>query len=323
MLSLKSPLACVWEITNRCNFSCPHCRAYIDAPKENENIEQLIMRELVSNDVLSVNISGGEPLLNKRVFNIISFLYKNGIDVGISTNGFLYKPNAELLKESGLSFIQISLDGPEAIHDSFRGVKGAHKTAIESMQLAKRLGHFVQMNTTITQYNINYAFDNIAIAEQIGVDRIFFRRVVSAGLAERNNDVIPDKSKYISLLMKLIEYKYKANVRVNISIDDPIVAVLDSTRYQDNAMCCSAGITSLGIDSLGNVYPCIFAREKIGNLLDMSLCDIWNNSAVLERIRNRRINVCGNCKHKISCGGCRAANGIFEWDYMCPINETV
>ena len=28
MIELKSPISVVWEITNNCNFKCPHCRAY-------------------------------------------------------------------------------------------------------------------------------------------------------------------------------------------------------------------------------------------------------------------------------------------------------
>ncbi|MEE0873583.1 MAG: radical SAM protein [Ruminococcus sp.] len=321
MLKLKSPLACVWEITNRCNFFCPHCRAYTESPKESIEIEKAIIAQLIENEVLSVNLSGGEPLLNPRIFDIIIEFTQKNIDVGISTNGYIFKEKASRLFDSGISFVQISIDGPEKFHDSFRGVNGAYSHAIESIKYAKKIGLFVQMNTTINAWNMKYVFENIALAERLGVDRIFFRRVVAAGLASKNK-VNPDKTDYINLLKSLIEFKYSNKTNVKISIDDPIVAVLDNIRFDKESICCSAGITSLGIDSKGNVYPCIFARNIIGNLLSESLFDIWNKSKLLERIRNRDIKICSECEYKTSCGGCRGADGILEWDHMCPLVDS-
>lgn len=321
MISLKSPLACVWEITNRCNFICPHCRAYTENPKDNAEIEKKIIKQLIENEILSVNISGGEPLLNPRIFDIIRELTENNIDVGVSSNGFVFAEKVYGLIEAGIHFVQISIDGPKEFHDQFRGVNGAYEHAVESIQIAKKLGLFVQMNTTITAKNIKYVFDNIALAEKLGADRLFFRRVVATGLANQNK-VIPDKIEYINLLKSLLEYKYSNRTHVNISIDDPIIAVLDSTHYDKSSICCcSAGITSLGIDSFGNVFPCIFARTIIGNLATDSLSDIWNYSSLLKQLRNREIATCSQCAYKSSCGGCRGADGILEWDHMCPLTN--
>ena len=86
MLDLKSPISVVWEITNNCNFLCPHCRAYQKYEKEDEELENRIIEELIKSEVLLVNISGGEPLLNPRIFKIVKKLSDNNIHVGISTN---------------------------------------------------------------------------------------------------------------------------------------------------------------------------------------------------------------------------------------------
>ena len=74
-------------------------------------IENKIIDELIKNDILTVNISGGEPLLNPRIFEIIQRLSNANMYVGISTNGWLYKEKREKLLEAGLKFIQVSLDG--------------------------------------------------------------------------------------------------------------------------------------------------------------------------------------------------------------------
>ena len=91
MLNLKSPISIVWEITNNCNFKCPHCRLYEEHYIDNEEIENKIIKEIIDSEVLTVNISGGEPLLNNRVFSIIQSLTEKGIYVGISTNGWFYE----------------------------------------------------------------------------------------------------------------------------------------------------------------------------------------------------------------------------------------
>lgn len=145
MLNLKSPISVVWEITNNCNFRCPHCRAYEKITIDDENIENKIIDEIIKNEILTVNISGGEPLLNPRIFKIIEKLNNANIYVGISTNGWLYKEKREKLLKAGLKFIQVSLDGEEELHEKFRGVKGSFNKAIETLKLAKE-DRFIHSN---------------------------------------------------------------------------------------------------------------------------------------------------------------------------------
>jgi len=89
----------------------------------------------------------------------------------------------------------------------------------------------------------------------------------------------------------------------------------------ENSLNCVAGITSLGIDSKGNIYPCLFLRDVLGNIMTHNIQDLWQNNKTLIKLRNREINICGTCKYKNSCGGCRAYSGIFEHDKMCPIHK--
>ena len=91
MINLKSPISVVWEITNNCNYKCPHCRAFQDYTKDNVNIENKIVDEIIKSEIFVVNLSGGEPLLNKRIFDIAKKLTDNNVYVVLSTNGFYYE----------------------------------------------------------------------------------------------------------------------------------------------------------------------------------------------------------------------------------------
>lgn len=318
MIELSAPVALVWEITNQCNLKCPHCRAYMENPERNTEVEKAVLDNIIENRILSVNLSGGEPLIHPNISRIVKMLSEQRIDVGISTNGWFYKDYAEQLYEAGLSFVQISIDGPRDVHDSFRGRQGAYDRAVQSIKTAIAMGHYVQMNVTLTAYNLSYVRDNIQLAESLGVNRVFFRRVVSAGLSKTNLDVVPNKQKYFEALKVILNYKPVTDLL--ISVDDPIIRVLRPTDAHEETLSCSAGITSLGIDSKGNIYPCIFLRESIGNILTDDIGEVWKSSEVLKKLRNREIEICGSCRYKYACGGCRAFSGLYSKDAFCPLD---
>ena len=85
------------------------------------------------------------------------------------------------IKKAGQTFLQVSVDGPKEIHDAFRGVNGAFENATKSLVIAKELGIRTQMNVTITSKNISTLDYNLELAQKLGIDRIFYRRVVPAG----------------------------------------------------------------------------------------------------------------------------------------------
>jgi Fe-coproporphyrin III synthase len=70
--------------------------------------------------------SGGEPLVRKDLPDLAAYAVEKGMRAVISTNGTLIdRATAQVLKNIGLSYVGISLDGLEPVNDRFRGVKGA------------------------------------------------------------------------------------------------------------------------------------------------------------------------------------------------------
>ena len=132
MIDLSAPISVVWEITNNCNYKCPHCRAYQEFHKEDKQIEDIIIKELIKSKVMIVNISGGEPLLNPRIFDISKKLYDNDIYLMLSTNGYFYSKYRKDIVDSGIKLVQVSLDGKKELHEKFRGVDNSYEKAIEA-----------------------------------------------------------------------------------------------------------------------------------------------------------------------------------------------
>jgi Fe-coproporphyrin III synthase len=124
----KKPVV-VWNLTRRCNLKCVHCYAQADAaaaPDELSFAEGLaLLDDLKAFGTPVVLFSGGEPLMRPDLFELVSHTVDLGMRAVISTNGTLITREVALrLKDLGLSYVGISLDGVEATHDRFRGEKG-------------------------------------------------------------------------------------------------------------------------------------------------------------------------------------------------------
>jgi cyclic pyranopterin phosphate synthase len=84
-------------------------------PRENLlSFEELFLFIKVGIDegITKIRITGGEPLLRKDLPSFIKMIndYKSGLDLAITTNGFLLEEVAADLKEAGLKRLNISLD---------------------------------------------------------------------------------------------------------------------------------------------------------------------------------------------------------------------
>ena len=69
-----------------------------------------IAKEYVSLGVTKIRLTGGEPLMRRGLDNILEGLQALNVDLGITTNAILLNQNWDLLKRTGCTKINISLD---------------------------------------------------------------------------------------------------------------------------------------------------------------------------------------------------------------------
>ena len=155
-----------WETTLRCNAKCKHCgsRAGEDSnfkdeltTKEIEHALQTIANKYDANEIL-LNITGGEPLVRKDLFEVMKFAKNLGYHWGMTTNGMLINDDIiKKMKETEMNTVSISLDGLEKNHDEFRGVKGSFCKIIENIQKLKTANFLnqIQITTVVNKSNIN------------------------------------------------------------------------------------------------------------------------------------------------------------------------
>ncbi len=181
----KKPVV-VWNITRRCNLKCVHCYAHakniaFDNELTTDEGKKLI-DDLAAFGVPVLLFSGGEPLMRKDMTELAGYAVKKGMRAVISTNGTLIPPDtAKILKDIGLSYVGVSLDGMEEIHDKFRGVKGAFKAAMKGIENCRKQGIKVGLRFTINKFNVNEIPAVFDLLEKRNIPRICFYHLVYAG----------------------------------------------------------------------------------------------------------------------------------------------
>lgn len=106
------------SITDRCNLRCLYCMPHGRIPKldhrEILSYEEILrlVRIATRLGITKVRVTGGEPLVRKGVYDLLSQLSKieTLTDVSLTTNGVLLKGNLKKIKAAGIGRINISLD---------------------------------------------------------------------------------------------------------------------------------------------------------------------------------------------------------------------
>jgi GeoRSP system radical SAM/SPASM protein len=329
---LKSPVTINWAITNKCNFKCRHCYSREDPSEElDRNALLNCIGKIKEAGTFSINFGGGEPLLRRDLCDIAYFASSLGLSVSMNSNGYLIdRETATKLKEAGFSKVGISIDShlPE-IHDDFRGVKGSHKRAVKAVSFLNKVGIETSISTVICKINYKDTNKLIEFAKQNNVKHLNFHNYKCTGLGYSNKDELDlSPEEWRVFYIEALNAKQQIS-DIYVSVEDPIIASLgykDGSSLVKGSVC---GKLSLNIKSNGDITPCGFIPIVIGNILNDDLLEIWNNSPVLDMMRNKTPKgKCIKCSHYSDClGGCTSralalTGDINSPDPHCWINES-
>jgi GeoRSP system radical SAM/SPASM protein len=310
-LSLQAPLTINWTVNNSCNFACRHCYSREDSHEElDRGTLYACLHKAAKAGVFSVNFGGGEPLLRHDLLELAVFAQGAGLRISMNSNGWLIdRHTAVALKSAGFSKVGISIDShlPE-VHDRFRGMPGSHNRAVAALGHLSSVGIATSISTVICRIN-HAALENlVAFALQQGARQLNFHNFKCSGLgmAHRDElDLTPEEWRdfYQAALAAKAEVK-----GLDISLDDPIIALLgerDAGSLVKGSVC---GKLSLNIKANGDITPCGFIPIVIGNIVRDDLREIWRDSPVLAKMRNKQpTGKCADCSKYADClGGCTA-----------------
>jgi MoaA/NifB/PqqE/SkfB family radical SAM enzyme len=256
-------------ITYRCNQLCAHCSAQPlakKAPPLTLSDYAKIVEDAQTLDLLSWNITGGEPLLVDWLEDLIPLLRPQTHYISVQTNcTLLTEARARRLKELGVNCITTSLDSsiPEE-HNSFRGMTGAYHKTLEGIRVARKVGLQVLVGGTVTHKNLR-SRDLARLIETVNREGAIFlyNLAVPCGKWSNNLDIVlrDDDRQYLQNLL----------ARYPRSSTDHEVG--------RNAIGCPAGMEKVYITPYGEVIPCPFIHVSFGNVKETPL------PAIIQRMR--------------------------------------
>jgi MoaA/NifB/PqqE/SkfB family radical SAM enzyme len=141
------------EVTTHCNSACLHCFVRSEESKRSSlpiDIFKEIVAEGYNTNYRHLHITGGEPLVWEHLFEGLNYVFEIGYQtVFLNTNGLMFTNDicSKLGAYEGLS-ISVSLEGPEELHDRFRGA-GSYRQAIQGIEKALDAGINLFIFTTV------------------------------------------------------------------------------------------------------------------------------------------------------------------------------
>ncbi|MGC9436133.1 MAG: radical SAM protein, partial [Methanomicrobiales archaeon] len=209
---LHAPFLVVWDLTRACNLRCRHCyqRAGRPLPEELSTDEALaLVDELADAGVVALSLSGGEPLMRRDLFDIAARARDRGMYVSCASNGTLITPDvARRMKESGIEYVEISLDAPDAAtHDAFRGMPGAFERTCAGVRACVDAGLFTCVAATATRHTCPQVPDLYALSADLGVQRFICFNFIPTGRGVEitDQDLEPEQRE------ELLHYIFRQN----------------------------------------------------------------------------------------------------------------
>jgi putative heme d1 biosynthesis radical SAM protein NirJ1 len=325
----------VWNTTRTCNLKCIHCYSNSDAKKyEGELSTKEALRfidDLAEFKVPVILFSGGEPLLRRDLVKLTTYAKKKGIRPTISSNGTLISlETAMYLKNLGVGYIGVSLDGMTENNDRFRGRKGAFVAALDGIRSCIAVGQRVGLRFTINKRNckdLNAIFDLI---EEENIPRVCFYHLVYAGRGSRmvEEDITREESRAAMdlIIERTLDFHRRGIEKEILTVDnhadgvytylklketdsERAVKVLELLKMNGGNR---TGIAIGAVDWHGNVHPDQFTQNHtFGNVRERKFGDIWTDMAnpVLAGLKNRRQLLKGRCA---ACRWLDLCNGNFR-----------
>lgn len=295
--SLKTILV---NTTTACNLRCAHC--YLDK-SEPTHIEVALFQKLVQQffnmQGTKLLISGGEPLIHPKIFEMLNGIKEIKIRKILLTNGILIDEQmADQLKDL-VQEVQISIDGIQS-HDEFRQQKGCFDKSMNAIKLLKQKGFTISVATMVHRKNINEFPKLEELLKKIGVD-------------SWNLDVPSVTGSYQESPKFHLDYKTAGECLARFGFGE---------TYYETSMIHGCGAHLCAVDPHGNVLKCGFFEDKpVGNLKDAPLEDLWRKILkdfiwLQEDLKCKELD----CKYLEECkGGCRyraylQANDLLDVD---------
>lgn len=278
-------------LTSRCNLRCKMC-GVCDLHHEEKNDSELstedwkaVIRSAAGRlgTTLAV-VSGGEALLREDVFKIIKYATDSGISVHLCTNALLLAEDKMIqLRDSGVSTVSFSLDGPDAAtHEYLRG-KDTFPASLNALKRFHEIAPKVLLgiNFVITRQNYKKMLSMLHFAEELGVNQVKFAPIHTNLLHRHRNldeysDLIFTPADFDDLEIEIDKLRDLCKRSRLITTSDAFFKGIKDLYVSPQRIRCQAGYAICAINPAGYVAPCS-DMDSMFNVKEQDLSDIWRD----------------------------------------------
>ncbi|QSO50214.1 TIGR04053 family radical SAM/SPASM domain-containing protein [Alicyclobacillus curvatus] len=331
----QNPFIVIWEVTRACQLHCLHCRAEAQRHRDERELtteEGFALIDAVAEmDHPLLVFTGGDPLERPDLYDFIRYGRSKGLQVSITPSA-TPKVTAQAIadaKAAGLERWAFSLDGWCAeIHDKFRGTKGSYDRTITALGILRDEGIPIQINTTVTRYNLDDLERIAQVVESYGAVlwSVFF--LVPTGRARAKDMVTADEHEAV------MNWLYERSKRSSFDVKTTAAPhyrrvvlqhlhdAVEPALLQSDPLRSTRGVNDgngfVFISHIGDVYPSGFLPVKAGNVRETSLSQLYRESPVFKSLRdvNQLKGKCRVCEFRQVCGGSRARAYALTGDYL-------
>ncbi len=323
----------VWNSTRTCNLKCRHCYMNSDARKYKEELSTEEARKFID-DLAEFHVpvllfSGGEPLIRPDFFELAEYAAKKGVRPTLSTNGTLItRETAQRIKDIGVGYVGISLDGLKEVNDRFRGVDGAYEKAMQGIQNCVSVGQRVGLRFTINHHNIQELDKIFDFIEAEKINRVCFYHLVYSGRGNQmmDEDVTAEESRRAmdTIIRRTKDFEARGLGKEILTVDNHCDGVYmylkaleegnESTAEQIREYISMNGGNRSGIafgevDPMGYVHPDQFTQHiTFGNVREKKFGEIWSDTShpIMKGLKDRQPLLsgrCAKCRFLAYCNG--------------------
>jgi pyrroloquinoline quinone biosynthesis protein E len=319
---IASPFSLIAELTHRCPLHCLYC--------SNPTALQGAEHELSTSDwkrvftqagrlgVLHLHLTGGEPLVRGDLVELVSAARDSGLYVNMITSGVgLKEDRLSALVDAGLEHLQLSFqDQDETAANHIAGAR-AHALKLALVPLIRKFPLALTVNLVVHRMNLDRLPEFIAMAEELGPDRLEIAHVQYYGWALKNRSLLMPSEEQVHRSIAIVEAA-RQRLKGRIHLES---VVPDYFGSFPKACVGGWGRQTILIDPIGQALPChaaaVIPNLVFDNVRSRDLAWIWQESPAFQRFRGDAwmSATCLACPRKEhDFGGCRCQAFLLTGD---------
>ena len=310
---IPSPLALIAELTHRCPLRCVYCSNPLQLQSTAAELDTetwlRVFQEAADLGMLQVDLTGGEPLARSDLEQLVAGARQAKLYVNLITSGIgLNEARLDCLVRVGLDHLQLSFqDVNEREADEIAGARvHARKLALAPQVRSRNIA--LTVNMVVHRRNLDRLEEMIALAEELGAQRLEIANVQYYGWALANRDaLLPTRAQLDRSIatIKAAQERLRGQMRIDFVVPD---------YYATFPKACMGGWgrKMMLIDPSGRALPChaagVIPDLHFDNVRERSLGWIWRDSEAFQKFRGEEWmpEPCRSCDRRAQdFGGCR------------------